>query len=534
MPDIIITPPVVIAGTPLPGITLAFTRNNASLVLEEVISGPILDAKTGAIIGGEFLNAPEGDYQAVWTPFNGIGSPTSIVRTVTVSGAQTAPSVIGPPQIFGNTAGQTTTSNVGSASGNPSPTPARMWQYSIDSGPWTDAPWTGEFFNMSEAVIGFRYRLRVTWSNGIGTPAVAYSNEITIVAATAVPGDGMVDQGNGTALFTIAGAPVEIVEPSVYAGIYTVPDGTTPVEAEAVAIGGANRADGDMIVTRALWWKDDAAGNISYKWDILQGSTVIPGGPQSDIGGPTWAFRIPSSLRGDTVTVRETLTQGGVNYFSDSAPFAISAALPRRFIDRPLTSGSANTLSAFTFETGFTYTRIDGGGSSGIAVSAGGAYSSIGSSNKPAFIRNQPMIANQYAGVALQRFDVAGLGEASHISPAVRLSNPTGVQNALTCYRATFQIIGGQGLFRIIKSVNGTETTLQTVQNADFGFDSAEDVVELMLAAEGSTLTMFINGEPMAPVTDTAIANGDIGMVGRGGTSGALVITSFYGDGIND
>ena len=80
MPDLIITPPTVTAGSPAPTVEFTLTRGGAN-VLPEVAAGRI-------------ANAAAGEYTATWTATNGIGSPAVVTRTATVA---TAPAIGGVP-----------------------------------------------------------------------------------------------------------------------------------------------------------------------------------------------------------------------------------------------------------------------------------------------------------------------------------------------------------------------------------------------------------------------------------------------------
>ena len=80
MPDLIITPPTVTAGSPAPTVEFTLTRGGAN-VLPEVAAGRI-------------TNAAAGDYTATWTATNGIGSPAVVTRTATVAAA---PAIGGVP-----------------------------------------------------------------------------------------------------------------------------------------------------------------------------------------------------------------------------------------------------------------------------------------------------------------------------------------------------------------------------------------------------------------------------------------------------
>ena len=86
MPDLIITPPTVTAGSPAPTVEFTLTRGGVN-VLPEVAAGRI-------------ANAAAGDYTATWTATNGIGSPAVVTRTATVAAAINAVVVIGASHEF--------------------------------------------------------------------------------------------------------------------------------------------------------------------------------------------------------------------------------------------------------------------------------------------------------------------------------------------------------------------------------------------------------------------------------------------------
>ena len=73
MPDLIITPPTVTAGSPPPTVEFTLTRGGANVLLE--------------VAAGRIANAAAGEYTATWTATNGIGSPAVITRTATVAAA---------------------------------------------------------------------------------------------------------------------------------------------------------------------------------------------------------------------------------------------------------------------------------------------------------------------------------------------------------------------------------------------------------------------------------------------------------------
>ena len=70
MPDLIITPPTITAGSPTPTVAFTLTRGGANVLPE--------------VVGDRIPSAAVGDYTATWTATNGIGSPAVITRTATV------------------------------------------------------------------------------------------------------------------------------------------------------------------------------------------------------------------------------------------------------------------------------------------------------------------------------------------------------------------------------------------------------------------------------------------------------------------
>lgn len=93
------------------------------------------------------------------------------------------PAIVTNPVITGSAvAGGTLSSTLGTASGNPAPNATRQWLadgVAIAGATGATLDTTGR---ASQSIS-----LRVTWSNGIGSPAVATSNAIAIVAAATAP-----------------------------------------------------------------------------------------------------------------------------------------------------------------------------------------------------------------------------------------------------------------------------------------------------------------------------------------------------------
>jgi len=83
MANLIITPPTKIAGIPDPSLTLTLSFNGSPVNLTS-ISSPITDSVSGTVVGGNYNNAPEGLYSAVWVAQNGSATPATITRSLRI------------------------------------------------------------------------------------------------------------------------------------------------------------------------------------------------------------------------------------------------------------------------------------------------------------------------------------------------------------------------------------------------------------------------------------------------------------------
>jgi hypothetical protein len=140
------------------------------------------------------------------------------------------PAIVTSPVITGSAvAGGTLSSTLGTASGNPAPNATRQWLadgVAISGATGATLDTTGR--------AGQSISLRVTWSNSIGSPAVATSNAIAIVAAATAPvpfaaGDWSLATGletnqlvvNINALPANGGSPITAIQYSANGGTWT-------------------------------------------------------------------------------------------------------------------------------------------------------------------------------------------------------------------------------------------------------------------------------------------------------------------------
>lgn len=78
--DLVVTAPVVTAGSPTPSVNFTLTRGGTDV--------------RGEVVNGRIVNASPGTYVATWTASNGVGSPATATDTEVVSA--TAPGQFGP------------------------------------------------------------------------------------------------------------------------------------------------------------------------------------------------------------------------------------------------------------------------------------------------------------------------------------------------------------------------------------------------------------------------------------------------------
>lgn len=117
------------------------------------------------------------------TASNSTGQTVSDAFALTVVAAPAAPAVTAQPTISGgNTQGVILNSTTGTASGNPTPTAARQW---LADGVAVSGATSATFDTAGRG--GQSISLRVTWTNGVGSPAVATSAPVAIAAPAASP-----------------------------------------------------------------------------------------------------------------------------------------------------------------------------------------------------------------------------------------------------------------------------------------------------------------------------------------------------------
>lgn len=228
--------PSLLGSTALGG-TITINLGVASGVPAPVMSGTLSrpGASPVAVTQGQQITIASGDQggslslTAVAT--NSQGTDTEIIaRSVPAAEPTTAPAITNSPVITGSTtAGGTLSSTLGTASGNPAPNATRQWLadgVAIAGATGATLDTTGR--------AGQSISLRVTWSNGTGSPAVAMSNAIAIVAAATAPvpfaaGDWSLATGleanqlvvNINALPTNGGSPITAIQYSANNGTWT-------------------------------------------------------------------------------------------------------------------------------------------------------------------------------------------------------------------------------------------------------------------------------------------------------------------------
>jgi hypothetical protein len=126
-----------------------------------------------------------------------------------------APVIIAAPVISGSAfEGGTLTAMLGSASGNPAPTASRQWL--SNGSPVSGA--TGETF-VTTGLSGQSITHRVTWSNGVGSPAVSTSNVISVVAPATYQRIAVIGASQEADLFGLASTTTPSPDASQEMGI---------------------------------------------------------------------------------------------------------------------------------------------------------------------------------------------------------------------------------------------------------------------------------------------------------------------------
>ena len=149
-------------------------------VLSGVLSRPgqadavVSDGQVITVVGGD----QGGDLVLTVTAANSVDS-LSETATLAVPVSAVAPAVTTEASITGgDTEGEPLTANVGAASGVPTPTFSRQW---LADGIAVSGQ-TGATFDTT-GYAGQSISVRVTWTNGVGEPAVSTSNAIDVVSA---------------------------------------------------------------------------------------------------------------------------------------------------------------------------------------------------------------------------------------------------------------------------------------------------------------------------------------------------------------
>lgn len=91
MPDLIITPPEVTAGTPEPELRLTELTRNGSPVSRALIVDQVISTVGAHVVGGRIPNAEFGNYQAIWDATNGVNPPAQVVANAVIQAPATAP-----------------------------------------------------------------------------------------------------------------------------------------------------------------------------------------------------------------------------------------------------------------------------------------------------------------------------------------------------------------------------------------------------------------------------------------------------------
>ena len=131
------------------------------------------------LLDGRYVLASGLEASVVVVPDAPTATLSEIMGGSAVPVPDAAPVIIAAPVISGSSfEGGTLTATLGSASGNPAPTASRQWL--SNGSPVSGA--TGETF-VASGLSGQSITHRVTWSNGVGSPAVSTSNVISVVAA---------------------------------------------------------------------------------------------------------------------------------------------------------------------------------------------------------------------------------------------------------------------------------------------------------------------------------------------------------------
>lgn len=130
------------------------------------------------LLDGRYVLASGLEASVVVVPDAPTATLSEIMGGSAVPVPDAAPVIIAAPVISGSSfEGGTLTATLGSASGNPAPTASRQWL--SNGSPVSGA--AGETF-VTTGLSGQSITHRVTWSNGVGSPAVSTSNVISVVA----------------------------------------------------------------------------------------------------------------------------------------------------------------------------------------------------------------------------------------------------------------------------------------------------------------------------------------------------------------
>lgn len=213
MPDLIITPPTVTAGSPAPTVEFTLTRGGAN-VLPEVAAGRI-------------ANAAAGEYTATWTATNGIGSPAVVTRTATVAAAGPEPYLgVVATNLRMPTASTTSNRQFNSRSHHKVRDEISALQINLPGWWWQQASGAGFTQYQEHPTQGSAtYRASIEYPEGTFTQLTFGGN----VAGTASAGQDMLSDSVPVAIPEGASFWVRVHMVSTWGMVYFVGDSNTPV-----------------------------------------------------------------------------------------------------------------------------------------------------------------------------------------------------------------------------------------------------------------------------------------------------------------
>ena len=167
------------------------------------------------LIDGRYVLASGLEASVVVVPDAPTATLSEIMGGSAVPVPDAAPVIIAAPVISGSAfEGATLTATLGSASGNPAPTASRQWL--SNGSPVSGA--TGETF-VTTGLSGQSVTHRLTWSNGVGSPAVSTSNAISVVAPATYQRIAVIGASQEADLFGLASTTTPSPDASQEMGI---------------------------------------------------------------------------------------------------------------------------------------------------------------------------------------------------------------------------------------------------------------------------------------------------------------------------